>query len=1379
MVPISLSGSIIRLPGRCGKMTEKSKILSVEQHKSITPLLSVAAINHEWNAHFNSDFTVNLCDRKGALLPEIREILEKYTKIKESDLKIQLVLNSVAYLAGIFPGEKLIRLFTPRLNHELFLREMLEMTLPEESQYFESYRKYREHVDSLRNIDDGSMISEIECALEMAGYGGFLSDERFSGMDPVTEEKISRILREMNSYKPGLMEKVTDRLLALAAEYSSIRVNLLRFLVILPSLDFDRNGKVTRKVFIESLKHLLESNSSAEKKLPSWMTFATRVTLLKARVLPPGILKFFIRKGVRILARRFIAGENMGEVAATVRELLARGRDVTLDQLGEKVFSEREADSYRDRVVRIIEGFGGFINRGEMNGAGINRAHISIKVSALCPDFRPCDREYIYAQVAPRLLVILRAAQKEDVFVNIDAEHSSYRDAVFWICRKLLLESEELNGFNLMGFVLQAYMRDASRHLDEIIRLAETRGDVMPLRLVKGAYWDFEMIEAEAAGQTPLLFLNKEETDLMFRAMTVRILEEGEHLQLCVASHNYSDHCYAQSMREQHFPGSPVIEHQCLHMTYETLSRGIIKMGWVLREYMPVGSLITGTAYLVRRIMENSSQAGVLSLMRSHRKGYNPASPLDLHREKLSSQRKVRDLNTVSFTDDFLNTVPLRTSQAEELEGMIRALEAFSREKRDRSNTNRYPVSGKAVSIHSPSEPEKRVGVINFAVKGDVRKAVNLSGNAFKDKEWWRRNEFFRAAVLARGALLLRMKRSSFATLVMHEAGKTLREALADVDEAVDFLNFYAREEIKLQKKTGAYRPRGVFAVIAPWNFPVAIPCGMTAGALAAGNSVILKSAEQTPLAAEEFVRLMHESGIPGEILIHLPGSGEDVGSALTEDPGVGGIVFTGSKAVGLEILRMGGCRFTRNSIGGEPFPVRVIAEMGGKNGIIVSETSDLDEAVSGILTSAFNHAGQKCSACSRVIADYRIKEHLVQRLKDAASTLRVGSSLDFSTWINPLILKEDMKRVSDTAAKASAESERFGGKVIINRTGESPAGYSVGPAIFEISAERALLPESYACSELFAPIIHVIEYRTPDQALEIINATGYALTAGIYSQSQDEIDYLLPGIQAGNIYVNRGITGARVDIEPFGGFKFSGTGPKAGGRNYLPAFHHYAVKGRVEKTGYADEGDKPTPEKEGKSGNNITVAVKMIKSVCPELSELMDNYNRWLGQNLNSFISTPHYNREVPGQLSYNDYRMHEKQAVFIIRNEKISTPTALRLLSALALGVKIFMEDKISGIEWKGVSGIELLNNSEKSLLSDRSIRKIVFDAESSYIEKRMKEIYEKAPDPEIIKIPCSPGDAPPEDDFPTYLLEFINVRSFAINTMKHGAELKLKSQ
>jgi RHH-type proline utilization regulon transcriptional repressor/proline dehydrogenase/delta 1-pyrroline-5-carboxylate dehydrogenase len=367
------------------------------------------------------------------------------------------------------------------------------------------------------------------------------------------------------------------------------------------------------------------------------------------------------------------------------------------------------------------------------------------------------------------------------------------------------------------------------------------------------------------------------------------------------------------------------------------------------------------------------------------------------------------------------------------------------------------------------------------------------------------------------------------------------------------------------------------------------------------------------------------------------------------------------------------------------------------------------------------------------------------------------------------------MKRVWDISAGASAEVERFGGRVILNRTGESPSGYSLGPAIFEIRPERALLTESYASTELFAPIIHIIEVRTLDQALNILNATDYALTAGIYSQSQDEIDYLLPEIEAGNIYVNRGITGARVDIEPFGGFKFSGTGPKAGGKNYLPAFHHYSETARRAQDRIPPEDNNDTLDTGKSQGGTITTAIEIMRPLYGEFSAFMESYNTWLGENLTSFISSRHYNRDIPGQLSYNDYSQHEEQALFIIASKKLHLSTLMRILSALALGVKIIVEDNARKIKWEKIPGVEVLNNVDNLFIAGSSIRKIVFDAESSSIEKRMNEIYEAAPEPELLKLHYSQYDAPPADDYSACLLEFIRVRSIAINTMKHGAELK----
>ena len=376
------------------------------------------------------------------------------------------------------------------------------------------------------------------------------------------------------------------------------------------------------------------------------------------------------------MAKRFIAGESIERVSSTFNELKSTKREATLDQLGELVVSEKEADHYHNEVIKLIHGLKEHYERGEKNKASINRAHVSIKVSALCSDFKPEAYEYTKNLVAPRLRKILIEAQKHDVFINIDAEHYDYRDLVFKIYRDVLLETPELETFSQTGIVLQAYLRDAYAHMMDILELAKERKILMPIRLVKGAYWDAETVEAQAHSFNAPEFLNKEETDINFRSLVYEILKFGEDLQLCLASHNFGDHSFCEVIREKLFPKAPVIEHQCLHMTYEALSTALAKMGWATRNYMPVGSLLVGTgSYLVRRIMENLS--GGCSHHNEVASEKSVAStPSAIHQYKITRGEIVRDRTQSLVTHHFYPISPVRPYLDEHLKSIKNALAA-------------------------------------------------------------------------------------------------------------------------------------------------------------------------------------------------------------------------------------------------------------------------------------------------------------------------------------------------------------------------------------------------------------------------------------------------------------------------------------------------------------------------------------------------------------------------------------------------------------------------------------------------------------------------------------------------------------------------------
>ncbi len=427
------------------------------------------------------------------------------------------------------------------------------------------------------------------------------------------------------------------------------------------------------------------------------------------------------------------------------------------------------------------------------------------------------------------------------------------------------------------------------------------------------------------------------------------------------------------------------------------------------------------------------------------------------------------------------------------------------------------------------SDPSICVGEIQFANASDATKAVEIIDNSYNEGSWANGPWISRASCLLRAANIMLARRNELSSLIVYEAGKAVNEGLADVDEAIDFLTFYAREEARLQKHNSRLESRGATAVIAPWNFPLAIPCGMVVSSLVVGNTVVLKSAEQTPLISQVLVDILHESGVPKDVLIHLPGQGEIVGESLVQNSRIAGIIFTGSKAVGTHIAKTAHTRIYENKLNGLKYPVRVITEMGGKNAVIVTANAELDETVSGILYSAFGHAGQKCSAASRVLVDNAVKDKLIDRLKEACNDIEVGEAFNFKTSVNPVITKEDKERLISQVKEAEKEALEFGGKVHVNRSAEDLPGYCVGPSVIELPLSRSLKKESFAVRELFGPVVHIIGFNHLDQALKVYNGTEYALTGGVFSQSQDDIDYLTARMESGNIYVNRTITGARV----------------------------------------------------------------------------------------------------------------------------------------------------------------------------------------------------------------------------------------------------------
>ncbi|MGB0452960.1 MAG: bifunctional proline dehydrogenase/L-glutamate gamma-semialdehyde dehydrogenase [Bacteriovoracaceae bacterium] len=1388
--------------------TGKNSGSLTNQFSSLVPKLELQEI-----VDHNTDYKIIANDSIAAFLFESGKIKsECETQVKglidkaKCDGFRQVSFAGVPLLVLILKEEKELRLYSPRLGFELFWLHTVDS----------SHEKLKGHVDkflNLYNSDERNTV--IEQVTHEFDLPDFTNEEKWKEIESRESELRSALLVHLNHYRPSLFERVSNVMLSLSASFALIRVHLLKFLAVLPSLDYDQSGKEVKRVWLESLRRLAEDNLKAKlskakgqnRALPLSWSLCFQALGVISQLIPQLVLSKLIRFSVRLMAKRFIAGENIKVASGVFKSLAKTKRDVTLDQLGELVVSDQEADHYKDKVLELVRGMKYHYRAGERNSAGILKAHISIKVSALCSDFKAEAFDYTYENIAPRLTEILIEAKKNQVFINIDAEHYHHRDTVFEVYKKVLLECEDLRDYKDTGIVLQAYLRDAVKHLKEIQELAKERNLIMPIRLVKGAYWDAETIEAKTHSENAPQFLNKEETDLHFRQIAYKILEAKNELQLTLASHNFSDHSFAKALKDKLFKDSPEIEHQCLHMTYEALSLSLSHMGWATRNYVPIGSLIVGMAYLVRRIMENSSQVGVLTIMRSHKKANSLSHPRDVFKKNKSFGHYALDESVIP-SEQFFNYPIFRSYLEDERKGAEDALKNFSVIDYTNSKLEKESIH----NVYSPSDKSELVGRINFLTVEQCTSYIERANECFKRKDWQNLGMKVRSGYLVKAAHLMGLRRNEFSALIMKEAGKTLNEAYADVDEAIDFLNFYARSALSHTRKFPESFERGPVAVISPWNFPLAIPCGMVAAPLVMGNPVLLKSAEQTPIVAEMLIRLFHEVGVPREVLTHVPGDGETVGDTLVKSPHISTIVFTGSKAVGTHIAHVCSKRLYENPLNKKQYPVKVITEMGGKNAVIVTPSAELDETVAGILYSAFAHSGQKCSAASRVIVDKRVKPVLVQRLKEAIENLPVGNSTSFGTTLNPVITEEDQKRLFKMVELAKEESVHHGGKVWADRSQELKElnGHFVGPVLIELPLERAKHPQSYAQKEFFGPVIHLMTYTEPKEALRLFNSSSYGLTGGIFAQSQDDVDIFLPYLESGNLYINRSITGARVAIEPFGGFKLSGTGPKAGHPHYIKSFNVFPFEENVigEKMINVETGSDYELDLCSASQLKTKERMKRIKSFAKEFERNFESFYQgiygdkkkdlsdffqFLYRDYERFISSPWNNRVIPGQESYNLLTLPREKNLLISYEWRPYLSSLISAFLALASGggLTVLTRSEKSYAWWNSFlsmarkSGFSTENFdvyfvSEKILkttVSSRDYQNLIFDGRADKLHEIQKLLNVRSPKDwfGLVHILC-PQDAADIFDYEKRATEFFNVRSVANNTMRHGAPLEL---
>jgi len=969
------------------------------------------------------------------------------------------------------------------------------------------------------------------------------------------EQRGQRIFELVDKHPEPLFSKAGfyQRLMMLSMRDEQLKQQLFRFVDVLPSLS--TSGEI--------VQHLQEYFAEARDSQKVSEFLGAGVRLARA---VPWISGPILRWNVSEMARQFIAGRNSDDVMRTLRKRRAQKIGFTVDLLGEAVVNETETDEYAARYLDLLEGLSretkDWTDPLGKNSALFPVVNLSVKISALYSQINPADPADAIAHLAPKLRPLLRRARNVGAFINFDMESYAHKNITLELFKTVFTE-EEFKNWPHAGIVTQAYLRDSEADLRDLIEWGRARGTRFAVRLVKGAYWDYETAKSRQNGWDCPVYLQKPESDTNFETLTRLLLENESVVTSAFGSHNVRSIAHAQAFADELGVDRSRFEFQLLYGMAGPIKRALVDMGYRVREYCPVGELLPGMSYLVRRLLENTSNEGFL---RAKFSDNVPAAELLRNpREILHRSRNgvLPPLNsTINMTKNTPKTqpgapydnAPLTNFALPENQEKMRA--ALREQRKQFGRKVPLTINGEKIwtdkmfSSVNPSQPDQIVG---YAAEADIPEAERAVAAARAAFEKWRRTSFEqRCELLERVAEILERRRFELSALEVFEVGKPWSQADGDIAEAIDFCTFYARrmrllgrprltQNVPGEESYQHYWPRGVALVIAPWNFPMAILCGMVSAALVTGNTVIMKPSEQSVIIGAMLMEIYEEAGVPPGVLNFLNGKGSVIGAHMVDHKDVDLIAFTGSREVGLWIWESAGK--TRE---GQRELKRVICEMGGKNAMIVDSDADLDEAIVDSIYSAFGFQGQKCSALSRLIVLEENHDRVMERLLGAAASVRVGNPEEAGVVVGPVIDEAAYRRILDYIEVGKSEAT-----LAYQAKDVPPHGYFIPPTIFTgVKSNMRIARE-----EIFGPVLSVIKVRDLDGAIEVANGTDYALTGGFFSRSPANIERIKAQLEAGNVYINRPCTGAIVGRHPFGGFKMSGGGTKAGGEDYLLNF--------------------------------------------------------------------------------------------------------------------------------------------------------------------------------------------------------------------------------
>ncbi|MGJ8623981.1 MAG: bifunctional proline dehydrogenase/L-glutamate gamma-semialdehyde dehydrogenase PutA [Yoonia sp.] len=990
----------------------------------------------------------------------------------------------------------------------------------------------RDHTHTLRHQIDQAMYQDETQAVAALVAAANLSPDTRARISANAADLVRQI---RGSSDPGLMEVFLAEY-GLSTDEGIALMCLAEALLRVPDAD-TIDALIEDKIAPSDWgKHLGHSASSL-------VNASTWALMLTGRVLDdekPGITRHLrsavkrlgepvIRKAVaramREMGRQFVLGEDITKAMNRAEGMQAKGFTYSYDMLGEAARTDADARGYHLSYSRAISAIAQHCTHDSV----AENPGISVKLSALHPRYEVAQHDRVMEELVPRVRALALLAKSAGMGLNIDAEEADRLSLSLDVISAVLAEPA-LAGWDGFGVVVQAFGQRAPLVLDCLHDLATRLDRKIMVRLVKGAYWDAEIKRAQVEGIDGFpVFTSKSHTDISYIANARKLLGMTDRIYPQFATHNAHTVHAVLEMARQLGCGTDAFEFQRLHGMGETLHKLVLKAEKTrCRIYAPVGAHEDLLAYLVRRLLENGANSSFVNQIVDEEVAPETvaACPFDSIGDT-PELPKGPDL----FQPERINSKGWDLTHAPTLEAIAkgRAPHAKADFKAHPLTSSEYKYPRLRLhapqAVTNPAKPGAVVGHVQNAKAADIKEALDTARK-------WDAPANQRAQILNAAADAYEAHANEIFAILTREAGKALPDAVAELREAVDFLRYYAAQALTKTDQSG----RGVWTCISPWNFPLAIFTGQIAAALAAGNAVLAKPAEQTPLIATRAVALLQDAGVPADALQLLPGGG-DVGAALTGDARINGVAFTGSTATALKIRS----NMAAHCAPGTP----LIAETGGLNAMIVDSTALPEHAVRDIINGAFRSAGQRCSALRCLYVQEDISEKLLKMLKGAMNELTVGDPCFLSTDVGPVIDEAAHAGIAAHIAEAAIEGR------IIHQIQVPQTGHFIAPTAIKVSGIEQMT------KEIFGPVLHVATFKSHqlDEVIAAINATGYGLTFGLHTRIDDRVQTVVEKVQAGNIYVNRDQIGAIVGSQPFGGEGLSGTGPKAGGPHYLPRF--------------------------------------------------------------------------------------------------------------------------------------------------------------------------------------------------------------------------------